>query len=378
MQSNIHRTTRVSLVTILLIMVVTACQSNSIGQNPVPLTNNQEPIEPTDIPNPEDNPSMEVIPTNKDLSNENQGVEISYIRYMSTVENGWANYVGILVFINHENSAITMKLNDRFESESKIVVDTEEGKQYDGTIKVKTPKGILLSQGGRSTSIYLPQKTPLVLFPEKSFPSFNILIEFRVPELLHLTKISISDVFSLPDGTTEFAIDKFFENTDQWASQYPVTTTGDLPANIIFSDGIEMQIQSEWKRMDVIVDGPHPTVCLQANVKNTDITGDANFLAKDFRFVFSFGDGDFYTRAASTYEVWMYNPDGSIFVDLGPGQQRDALLCVAHKYNNYHSSIGDRSDMEIILSHFESSDVVGHFLLSISGEGVEELLNAPL
>lgn len=383
MQSSFNRTTRVCLVAILSMLIVTACQGNSINPDSMPQTNDQEPVEPTNNIIPENTSSMEVIPTEEGLNDDSHGVEISYVNYprgidgMYTVENGWANYKGILVFYNHENSALTLELNNSFESESSVVIDTAEGEQYEGTINVVAPDGRWLYQGGRSSSLYLPQKTPLVKFPETYFPAFNILIEFQVPELLHLTKITISDVFSLPDGTTEFIIDEFFTTTDQWATQYPVTTTGGLPANIKFSDGVEMQIQSEWEKINIGGDAKYSTMCLRANVKNTDITGDANFEDKDFRLVFSFGDGDYFSRAAIGYEVWIYNTEESSFMSLGPGQQRDVLLCVADKYNDYFSSGGDRSDMQIVLSHFESSEVVGHFLLSISGEGVEELLNAP-
>ena len=328
---------------------------------------------------------MEVIPTEEGLNDEPQVVEISYVNYLGgidglyTVENGWANYKGYLGFYNHENNALTLELNKNFVSESSVVIDTEEGEQYEGVIKIVAPDGSRLYPDGRSVDMYLPQKTPLGIFPRTYFPAFNILIEFQVPELLHMTKITISDVFSLPDGTTEFVIDEFFISPGHWASQYPVTTTGGLPANIKFSDGVEMQIQSGWEKIDIQgnATNPMPSMCLRANVKNTDITGDANFLEKEYKFVFSFGDGDNYLKSAIAYDLWMYNTDGSFFMNLGPGQQRDMLLCVPDKYFNYYSTGGDRSDMQIILSYFESSEVVGHFMLSVSGEGVEELLNAP-
>ncbi len=379
MRSNYHRITLICLVVMLSMLIATACQSRSVSTSNLPLNSGNDDGESAEL----------IVPENDFTSDATPNVEISFAKYqqgnqyegMYTVDNGWANYQGLLGFYNQDNSAVTLEINDDFESEARVVIDTKEGNQYEGTILIIAVDGDQLYKGYRSTTAYIPQKTATLVFPKiSSDPMFSFMIEFKIPELLHLTKITISNAFSLPDGTSDFIINKFYENYSDWGAQYPLKTTGDLPETIKFSDGVEMQIESQWENIDIIRSETYPTICLKTNITNTDITGDANFSDKEFLLIASIDRGS-PNAGGAIFLITIYNTDGSLFDDgfqhLGPGQQRNTLLCIDHQYSDPYKIQNGELNMKDFLSVYLNPSIPSRIRLSVSGEGVDELLNVP-
>lgn len=332
--------------------------------------------------------SGETTTTQEPAVNNSSDINISLIENKSTIADGWVNVEGFLGFYNRGNESVTLTVDDQnmYGFHQYVFLNTEEGKQYPVEINAVP---VILTGNPHCTNVpkpklfhTIPMKNFRTKYTDHQFQDCYFKITYRVPELLHPTNITISKIFTMPDGNTEITIEKnnMFKDAIGWTSQLKIVPTGTIPVTLNFTDGMELEIQPGWVIKKVLLGNTGAeinTYCLNVVEKNTDIS-DEHGLFYDGEQVVEINliinlVSNLGIDPIGIINVMFDQYEDNSFGLIGPGQQKDAWLCIDTAWSP--SGFNEEDQTSYYTDLFNNPDL--SVLLSISGKSVNQLLSIP-